>query len=442
MEILAIICYISKDNKLGVTSLSFVKNEIAGGVELISVPTDQFKTNELAISFAVKLDKNTVSANAVLINLLSRKCAKYPTMLALNKKLASLYGATVYPVIQKNGDHQVLTLGMTCLNDRFAIGNESISYECVKLLTSLVFEPNENGFLQEDVDTEKRIIIEKIKAEENEKREYAANKAIELMFEGDPFSLNKFGSVEFVEAVTVDDVQKAWENILSTAKVLVTAVGNTDTDKILAHLTERFSKLDRKYIPLENKKTPLSSSDIKERVERIDVKQGKLVLCYDVDTEPYSPINPAMRSFCDIFGGGPYSKLFANVREKLSLCYYCSASFIRAKSYIIIQSGCLEENMDKAIAEIDNQLNEIISGNFDDEFNSSKIALKDMLLSVEDSPVTIQAWYSSQILDKEYKTPEMSAMENDAVTKEQIIECANLIKLNTIYKLTSLEEAE
>lgn len=41
----------------------------------------------------------------------------------------------------------------------------------------------------------------------------------------------------------------------------------------------------------------------------------------------------------DVFGGGPYSRLFMNVREKLSLCYYCSARLIRGKGIIVIQSG-------------------------------------------------------------------------------------------------------
>lgn len=98
--------------------------------------------------------------------------------------------------------------------------------------------------------------------------------------------------------------------------------------------------------------------------------------------------------------------------------------------------------MDKAVKEILNQLEAIKSGDFDEEFNSSKIAINDILLSVNDAPDLIEAWYANQIINDEFKTPEQSAKENDDVTKEQIIECAKLLTLDTVYKLSSPEEVK
>ena len=161
-----------------------------------------------------------------------------------------------------------------------------------------------------------------------------------------------------------------------------------------------------------------------------------------MNMKPDDKLTPAMRTFCDVFGGGPYSKLFANVREKMSLCYYCSARYTKLKSYIMIQCGCNEENMDKAVHEILNQLEEIKNGNFDEEFNSSKIGLRDAILSVNDTPELIENWYSNQLTVKSIKSPEESAQENDAVTKEQVMHCATLLKLDTIYKLSAPKEDE
>lgn len=425
--------------------MNFSEKKIAEGISLITVKTNQFKTNEIAVNLAVPLKKETAGVNALLINLLSRKSKQFPSMALLNKKLAFLYGATVSADVTKLGECQMLKLGISCLDDRFALDSESISFECIKLLFSLISQPrlDENGdFFQEDIDTEKRILIEKIQAENNEKRTYVLRQAEKLMFENEAYSINRYGDIEDINAITKEQCRQAYENLLSQAKILVTVVGNTDIEKAAEYIGDVFKNRERNYSPLPEAEFVPFCDKVKEKMERIDVKQGKLVLGFRVNLKPNDKLTPAMRSFCDIFGGGPYSKLFANVREKLSLCYYCSARYTKLKSYIMIQSGCNEENMDKAVNEILNQLEAIKSGDFDEEFNSSKIAINDILLSVNDAPELIEAWYANQIINDEIKTPEQSAKENEAVTKEQIIECAKLLTLDTVYKLSSPEEVK
>ena len=56
--------------------------------------------------------------------------------------------------------------------------------------------------------------------------------------------------------------------------------------------------------------------------------------------------------------------------------------------------------MDKAIDEILNQLDVIKSGDYKEEFESSKMALGDAVMSISDMPETIESWYIGQITDK------------------------------------------
>lgn len=423
----------------------YIEKEISSGVSLLCVDANRFKTNEIAISLALPLTKETASANALLISLLSRKSKSYPDISSLNRKLAHLYGATLQGTVSKVGECQVLKLGITCLDDRFSLDGESISFEGVQLLTNLLFYPrlNENGtFFADDIESEKRILIEKIESEENEKRTYVLRKAESVMFEGEPYAVNRFGSIEDVKALTGESVMDAWKNALSSARIMITVVGDADIDKINSLLKNEFSKINRNYLPLDSAVFVPKAEKIKNREERLDVKQGKLVLGFRVNLRPDDKLTPAMRTFCDVFGGGAYSKLFANVREKMSLCYYCSARYTRLKSYIMIQCGCNEENMDKAVNEILHQLEEIKNGNCDEELASSKLALRDALLSVNDSPEGLEIWYSNQLTDSVIKSPEMSVQENDAVTKEQVEHCASLLTLDTVYKLTAIKEGE
>ncbi len=166
------------------------------------------------------------------------------------------------------------------------------------------------------------------------------------------------------------------------------------------------------------------------------------MLGFRVNLKPEDESTYAMRSFADIFGGGPYSRLFTKVREEMSLCYYCSARYVRQKSFILVQCGCEEENMDKAVAQILKQIDEIKNGNFDYEFSASKIGLTDSINSVYDTPESLEGWYVLQITDKHLSSPSESAARNNAVTKEQVIACANRITLDTVYRLVSEKEGK
>ncbi len=423
--------------------MNCINKEISNGVSLLCINTDRFKTNETAISLALPLTEKTASANALMINLVSRKSAKFPTLSALNNELAVLYGASLTASVSKIGECQVLKLGITCIDDRFSLDGKSISLSAVKLLLSMLFQPrlDENGnFYKDDIESEKRILIEKLKAEENEKRTYVLRQTEKVMFKNEPYGINRYGSVEDINALTEEDIKTAWKNALSSAKIMATVVGSADAESVGECLSDAFKNVSRSYKALPKAVFVGESKKQQEVVERIDVKQGKLVLGFRVNMKPDDPLAPAMRSFCDIFGGGPYSKLFANVREKLSLCYYCSARYTRLKSMILIQCGCNEENMDKAVSEILNQLEAIKNGDFEEEFNSSKMAVTDLIMSVNDDPEVIESWYCGQITDDDVKSPEQSAEENNAVTVQQVKACAKLLSLDTIYKLAAPKE--
>ncbi len=423
----------------------FLKTNIGDGIDIISVPASQFKTNEISLSLMMPLSEKTASVNALLPALLCRSSRQYPDITALNTKLASLYGAVLEADVAKVGENQLLKLGITCVDDRFSLDGDKISGECAALLLSLLFEPDvdENGeFSKENIELEKRILIEKIESEENEKRSYVLRKTEEAMFAGEPYSINRYGTKQQAAALSADDVLFAWKNILKSAKVLLTVVWNTDVEAVSKMLKSRFEKVERDYFPLPQAVFKPKADKIKEITERIDVKQGKLVLGFRVDLRPDSELAAAMRSFTDIFGGGPYSRLFTKVREEMSLCYYCSARYIRQKSFIAVQCGCEEENMDKAVEQILNLLEEIKNGNFDYEFKSSKVSLSDAVKSVYDAPESLENWYVLQMNDSSVKSPDESAAENDAVTKEQIKECAALVSLDTVYRLVSAKEGE
>lgn len=421
----------------------YVQKKIAPGVELLAVPAGRFKTNELAIHLAVPMEEQMAANYALAISVVSRKGKAYPDMRALHLQLDKLYGAAISVTANKSGGCQILKMGITTLDDRFALDDEKIAEAGLELLMNLLFDPllGEDGlFSPADIETERRVLLEKLAAEENEKRLYAVMQMQQIMFAGDPYRINPKGTKETLLAATPESVTAAWHRMLRESKMLVTVVGSTDPEAACAALRRRLEGVERAYQPMPTPHFVARCQQVKDVRESEKIRQGKLVLGFRVDMRPGDPLAPAMRSFCDVFGGGPYSKLFMNVREKMSLCYYCSARFARHNSHIFIQCGCEEENMDKAVAEILHQLEMIRDGDCKAELESSRIAMIDALDGVADTPNGLENWYAARLLDDDFRTPAQVAEETRSVTVEQLQECAGRLSLDTVYRLVAEKE--
>lgn len=416
---------------------------IAEGIRFCSVKTDKFKTCRVNISLAMPLDKNA-SSRAILPFMFSRRCAKYPDYTSLNRVLDELYGAAVSAGVLKRGEAQVISFSMSAIDDRFALDGDKVALECTKLLADMIFDPLTEGesFPEDIIEQEKRLLVEAIENEQNDKRRYAMLRCEQLMFADEAYGVNRFGSVEDVKALTPDVVYAAWRDVLQKATVQITMVSSMDPQPIVDLIREKFSEIERH--PVEIKTLFVSGLPKPEYIsESMPLKQGKLVMGFRTGMRSEDDMMPAMKVAVDIFGGGTYSKLFSVVREKMSLCYYCSAALFNSKGIVMVQSGIEDTNEEKAKNEIINQLRLTAEGEFTDEdFSSSIKSLTDSILGNSDTPEEITAWYASQILRNELKAPETYAKEIGNVDRAEVVRAAKTIMLDTIFMLKSSGEAE
>lgn len=416
---------------------------IAEGIRFCSVKTDKFKTCRVNISLAMPLDKNA-SSRAILPFMFSRRCAKYPDYTSLNRVLDELYGAAVSAGVLKRGEAQVISFSMSAIDDRFALDGDKVALECTKLLADMIFDPLTEGesFPEDIIEQEKRLLVEAIENEQNDKRRYAMLRCEQLMFADEAYGINRFGSVEDVKALTPDVVYAAWRDVLEKATVQITMVSSMDPQPIVDLIREKFSEIERH--PVEIKTLFVSGLPKPEYIsESMPLKQGKLVMGFRTGMRSEDDMMPAMKVAVDIFGGGTYSKLFSVVREKMSLCYYCSAALFNSKGIVMVQSGIEDANEEKAKNEIINQLRLTAEGEFTDEdFSSSIKSLTDSILGNSDTPEEITAWYASQILRNELKAPETYAKEIGNVDRAEVVRAAKTIMLDTIFMLKSSGEAE
>jgi len=150
-----------------------------------------------------------------------------------------------------------------------------------------------------------------------------------------------------------------------------------------------------------------------------------------------------MQVMCTILGGAPFSKLFLNVREKMSLCYYCSAAYDKLKNIIIINSGIEEKNREKAETEIMNQLKAIQTGDLsDDELENARKLYTNIYTGIEDSISRIEGYFLTRLLCGNDITPAEELKRLLSVSKEDVINAARKVWLNTTYFMAPKKEDE
>lgn len=417
------------------------RKEIFEGIALNTVNTDKFKFNRIFIDFILPLEREHAAENALFTDVLMRGTKKHPGLIHIQKKLSSLYGADLDAYVGTSGEAHVITLYAKILKDKYALGGEKITKGVSELLCEVIKEPQtENGvFLSEYTESEKEKLIDDIAAQINDKDAFALHRAIEIMCENEAWGISELGKPEDVEKITPASLFERYEYILSHAQTEVWAIGEFEDGEAEETVRKIFSGIERKAVPDFSTKVIKSVDSVKKVREHQELKQGKLVLGFRTGMSAYDENYHVMRVLNCVFGNGTQSKLFLNVREKLSLCYHCS-SRIYSKGVMMVTSGIEPKNYDRARDEILSQLAEIQKGNISDkEMESAKKRLRNSMLAASDSPEAIHSWYANNRIFGIDDSPEQTIEKIESVTKEQIVAASQKVLLDTEYFLSGTE---
>lgn len=422
----------------------FDRKEIASGVFFNATRETKFKSNLISLRFIAPLDEKTAAKNALLFPVLLRGSRNFPDIGSIRREEESVYDTDISDGVYKRGDAQILEIRMSVLDNRFAIDGMDITARAVRLLSDILFSPvMENGcFCEEYVESEKQMLIDDIRAQINDKRRYAMQRLNEEMFSHDVFGVSELGTVESVEAITPRALTDQYKELFSRARIEIFALGNFDFASLRESFRALFSKSQRSYL-YETETKPLSAprSEVKRVYERQNISQGKLAMGFYTGMTVKHPDYTAMQLLNVIYGAGVTSKLFMNVREKLSLCYYCGSSDNGQKGFMTVHSGIEFKNEKKAADEILAQLDEIKKGNIsENELRDAKLALIDSAERIADSLGNMLNWYFACVMNGEMITPKEKCEKILAVTKEDIVRASANIRLDTYYFLCAKEE--
>ncbi len=414
------------------------RRKIADGVYFSSITDKRYKKNLISVAFSTQLSEDTATENVIVPVLLTKCNSKLPTYKAFNNKMSRLYASGIGGTAGRQYDLQTISFGAYYLDDIYALSGEKMTGIMTDILIDCLTSPvTENGvFSEKFVELEKKTVIDNIETAINDKRSYAIERAMKTICKGEPASVCSYGTVEKAKLITPDSAYKAYRRMLETMPCEIICTGCSDFDGVAEKFAAAFEKVGRHDI--ENTTIALSpvKTQTEEVTERLTVNQSKLVLGF----KSHSDDDAALVLLQKIFGGTTSSKLFRNVREKMSLCYYCSAARNDLKGIMLVNSGVENENIEKTKEAVIDQLDEIKNGNFTNEdINFAEMAIKNDFKSVADSAGNVSNWYFDCIRKNDIVTPEEKLGRYLGVSKERIIAAAKSMVLDSVYVLTGNE---
>ena len=415
---------------------------IANGVELHYIETDKFKTNYFSFNFLAPLSREKVHFNAMIPPILMRACKKYPNQALINKRLQYLYSVDIDAKNTSFGEHQIFGMRVNMLNDKYTQGTD-VTHETVDLLLEMIFNPYlVNGeFDSEFCEGEKTSLIDVIEAEVNNKGQYAVKRLMSEMCKDEVFGISKMGEVEDVKKITPKSLYESYKYALKSYKIQIYFVGKTNIDAVVEQFKSRFAGLERAPIDIDEAPIKLTANEVKEVTDVEKVNQGKLVLGFRTGYHYKENEYHLLQLFNEVFGGSPTAKLFLNVREKMSLCYYCRSIINQKNGIMIVSSGIESGNKEIAKEAILAQLEAIKNGDIaEEELLNAKKSIKNGFLSVYDGAESLEAWAFYRGLCGISTTPDKEIAKIENTTVEDIQRIAKRITLDTVYFLTGEEK--
>lgn len=421
--------------------MEVTRTRLAEGVYLTYLPAGKFKTSLLSAQFVTPIREDSASVYALLPAVLRRGTVRYPNMGALSDEMDRLYGASIDYTIRKKGENQCIGFVASLIDDSFTPGGEQLLEPTTELLKELIYAPvTENGLFRRDYfESEKANLIDAIRSLVNDKREYADSRLLREMCAGEPYGVPRLGDEVHAKKIQLQELYDSYKKLLLTARLEIVYSGSAGQDRVEAALRAAFPAARDGVQNIAVAERHAARAEIRTVTEAMDVTQGKLGMGFACG----STDSAALLMGNTLFGGSSNSKLFLNVREKLSLCYYASSVYHRQKGLITVSSGIEFENYQKAYDEIMAQLAAVQNGRLEDwELEAARSTLLNAYASMGDSQGKLENFFLGQVATGQKETPEELAEQVRAVTPERVFAAMKTVKLDTVYFLRGKEAAE
>ena len=422
--------------------------QLSDGVDLFVNRTDKFKTGLLSATLTIPLSRETATAGALIPDVLYRGSRSCPDIERLSAATDRLYGASLGPAVRQRGESQCVSFLCSVIDDCYALDGSAVLEPAAALMGEVMLDPvRSNGVFRRDyVKGEGANLADRIRARVNDKRSWSVFRLIQEMCAGEAYAVDKLGDADEAASMTPERLWAGYQNLLKRGKVTFYYGGSVRPERVEETVRRAFGPLVMgRSAPVDCRVVPEPQGTVRTVSEAMDVTQGKLAMGFRTGGIVMGhPDYPALAVCNALFGGSVNSRLFLNVREKLSLCYYASSMVDKLKGLLVVSSGVEFKDFDRAQEAILAQLGEIRAGKFTrEELNAAIRFLVSGLRGRLDSQGQMEDDCVAKLIcgvQPDDGTAMIRAVEQ--VTAEQVVRAAQRIKLDTVYRLTGKEDAQ
>ncbi len=414
------------------------RKELYPGIHLNYLPDSRFKTNYISITFLTDMTSENASLSHLLPMVVGRGSRTYPDLGAINRALELVWDGTLDSGTGRMGESRAIGFSACYPDDRFLPGGENVEQRTLDIFFDIMLNPlTENGaFSASYVESEKEKLCQRIDTAINSKGKYAARRATEELCHGEPYGIPSVGTKEQVIAITPEGLFDYYRQMILEFPIEIFYIGRTSFEEIEMTMKQRLATLFCPKKPLAGTLVIRHADKVRRVEEKQSGKQGRLCLGFRTGTTLSDKEFPAFVMMNEILGTSPVSKLFTEVREKQSLCYYCSATPDSLKGILMISSGIRDENRQKAEEAILAQVKAMQEGDFSDRDMSAALnSIESALKGLSDGRSTVESFVLRRLLAGCDTDPERYLLSLRALTRDDIVASAKRLSLDTVYYL-------
>lgn len=407
---------------------------------LYTIKTDRFKTCFLDIIFYSKVENDSITKENVLASMIQHSSLKFPKRKFVVEHSEDLYNAQFYTSKARIGNIRIICFTLNFLDPIYT--EKSYLKEVIKFPFEMLYNPNikNDEFDERTLKIIKNRIHANIDSVKEAPTRYAIKQAIKNFDESSPAAFEMEGNIKDLNKITSQNLADFYKYFLDNYYCDIYLVGNLNMDKMNIMIKELFIN----DIIKTNKFDYLVNNSIKakkEIVEKDSFDQSTLVCLYDTSKISDYESKYVMSVFNFLFGNGSLTnKLFTNLREKNSLCYSVSSHYQRADNLLIVHSGIDAKNKNKALKLIDKSLKEMQTGKFSDEDveNAIKTLHSSFKEMFNDQNALVNNYFSHNMFN--YPLLNEVIEKIDSVTKKDVVNLANKLKVNLVYMMEGEED--
>lgn len=397
------------------------------------IKTNKFKNITINMRFALEFSVKRKAVLYLLSAMMFQSTKNYPDKVSFSKTKDMLYGFNAYAYVNNYSNILVYNVFFDFINNRFLKDLNELDY--LLFIDEILHNPL---FTLEKLAEAKNNLKSNIKRKLDNPQNLANDNFYgEISKDDKRFEIYQNSKVlTELDNITLSDIKEVYQELFNS-RIDIYLIG----DKL-----EQYIDYFKTY---KSKKTLLlkeESNILKAREDIIFEKQvSQSTLLYTFTT----PFNRSSKDYLAfnlgniVFGGIPTSLLFSEVREKHSLCYSIVCISLKSEGLVLVKTMIDQSNAQKAIEDIENQFNRMISMDYEDDILiSAKQVLSNNLLSIDDDvDCLLDHLYINDIRGKEESIEEYIKKMNK-VTKEDIAKVFSMYQKYMIYFLKGVKNEE